>query len=299
MIWISPYKLQFKRGGANRSGFLIKMQTDEFVEGYADCFPWPEFGDPSVEACVELIKRGESSPLLAQSLHFAKIDGLARAQKKSLLGEVKCKNHALLYSRQDWDLLPQFLELGFDCFKMKCGANREAEQAWLNKVFDFADFKVRLDFNFRFSNPWFDFLNRYSDRIEYVEDPSTDLQVWKEWPGKCEVALARDQFPGNLPESLFQVQIIKPAKQGLQDYSSRPKIFSSYLDHPVGQSFAFWQALQSENLDGTHGLLSHFVYEDTAFSQALVVEGPWLQANQGWGIGFDDLLKEQEWIALH
>ena len=86
-FWYSPYKLKFKNAynKLEREGFLLKLQHHDFEAGYADCFPWPEFGDLSVKALLKVLKERDESPLIEKTIHFAHKDGVARASKQSLI----------------------------------------------------------------------------------------------------------------------------------------------------------------------------------------------------------------------
>ena len=80
-------------------------------------------------------------------------------------------------------------------------------------------------------------------------------------------------------------------------------VLTSYMDHPLGQTFAAWEAarleLQFPGLVGLCGLQTHHLFEPDAFSEML---GPWspkFQAPEGHGLGFDDLLHAQPWTRLY
>jgi O-succinylbenzoate synthase len=79
-------------------------------------------------------------------------------------------------------------------------------------------------------------------------------------------------------------------------------VVTSYMDHPLGQAFAAWEAgrlaLQFPGLVGVCGLQTHHLFEPDAFTEAL---GPWapsFQAPPGKGLGFDDLLGKLPWKRL-
>ena len=76
-------------------------------------------------------------------------------------------------------------------------------------------------------------------------------------------------------------------------------VLTGYMDHPVGQTFAAWEAarlgLQFPGLVGICGLQTHHLFEPDAFTEML---GPWspkFQIPEGNGLGFDDLLDELPW----
>ena len=80
-------------------------------------------------------------------------------------------------------------------------------------------------------------------------------------------------------------------------------VLTSYMDHPVGQTFAAWEAarlgLQFPGLPGVCGLQTHHLFEPDEFTEML---GPWSPAFQvpaGYGLGFDDLLEALPWTRLY
>jgi O-succinylbenzoate synthase len=80
-------------------------------------------------------------------------------------------------------------------------------------------------------------------------------------------------------------------------------VLTSYMDHPLGQAFAAWEAarlgLQFPGLVGIGGLQTHHLFEPDAFSEAL---GPWspdFKVPAGTGLGFDDALDALPWTRLY
>ena len=119
--------------------------------------------------------------------------------------------------------------------------------------------------------------------------------------------LAVDREAG--PHSLAaQVMVIKPAidepfllGEAAVRHNQRV-VFTSYMDHPLGQAFAAWEAarfeLQFPGRVGLCGLQTHHLFEPDAFVEML---GPWspeFQAPAGCGLGFDDLLDALPWMRM-
>jgi O-succinylbenzoate synthase len=109
--------------------------------------------------------------------------------------------------------------------------------------------------------------------------------------------------------SAAQVMVIKPAIDepfllAEAAIAHRQKVvLTSYMDHPLGQTFAAWEAarlgLQFLGLPGLCGLQTHHLFEPDAFTECL---GPWspdFTAPAGNGLGFDDLLDALPWTRLH
>jgi O-succinylbenzoate synthase len=79
-------------------------------------------------------------------------------------------------------------------------------------------------------------------------------------------------------------------------------VVTSYMDHPVGQAFAAWEAarldLTMPGWVGLCGLQTHSLFEPDAFTERL---GPWTPAftvPDGHGIGFDELFEKLPWTRL-
>lgn len=297
-VWISPYKLKLADSGETREGFLLKLQTSEFEAGYSDCFPWQSFGDPSVSQLVEWIQPGKSSPLLQRSLYFAKLDGIARAEKKKLLSTQIIKNHYLvtnlmsLNSKKVEDLLGK----GFISFKIKVGENPEEETKQFRSCFEeyFDKVSFRLDFNCRFTSKYSELISLCKN-LEFVEDPTETAEEWEGFRKDFRFPVALDQA---LKNKYFDLQVIKPAKQGEQDYLTKDIVFTSYMDHPVGQAFALYQAQQFGPQKRDYGLMSHHIYDSHLFSNHLANEKNTFSVLGDYGIGFDDLWSQVEWQKI-
>ena len=145
--------------------------------------------------------------------------------------------------------------------------------------------------------------------IDFVEDPSPYSETaWKEIRRQTRVNLAVDREAAPL-SSAAQVMVIKPAIDepfllGEAALSHQQRVvITSYMDHPVGQTFAAWEAarlgLQFPGLVGMCGLQTHHLVEPDAFTEAL---GPWspvFKVPDGTGLGFDDLLDALPWTRLY
>jgi O-succinylbenzoate synthase len=105
----------------------------------------------------------------------------------------------------------------------------------------------------------------------------------------------------------WNVAVIKPAAESDEDIArvlslGKPLLFTSAMDHPVGQLWAAWTAAAT-NRDHPGrvlpcGLLSHHAYEANEFSERLVTRDAVLAAPGGTGLGFDDLLERVDWKRL-
>jgi O-succinylbenzoate synthase len=145
--------------------------------------------------------------------------------------------------------------------------------------------------------------------IDFVEDPCPFSEpVWKDIYRKTRVMLALDHEAGPLSAGA-QVMVVKPAIDEpflLAEEAMRNNqrvVLTGYMDHPLGQAFAAWEAarlgLQFPGLVGLCGLQTHHLFEPDAFSEML---GPWspvFKAPVGMGLGFDDLLDALPWTRLY
>jgi O-succinylbenzoate synthase len=305
-IWVAPYSL--RASGTSRKGFLIKIKTKDFKEGYADCLPWKIFGDEPVASQIKRLREGNLNELLVRSLYYATLDGQARSRKMSLFEEgVEVRSHYI--SVDIAELNPKFLtslsERGFESIKVKVGRNPVSEAKALSSLgAEFVElFKWRLDFNGAGGER---FLSRASDeflsRVEFVEDPGPfDLKKWRALEKKFSVAIALDQAPGADSAAAYGgVRIIKPARSARVPRAR--DVITNSMDHPVGQSFAYMEAQRfvvarsAQRTD--HGLKTNHLSEATPYTRELYDESPFFTASEGYGVGFDKLLKAERWTAL-
>jgi O-succinylbenzoate synthase len=307
-----------------RQGCLLRFEWESGQFGYADCFPWPQLGDLPLEQQLQCLKRDVFTPLTRRSFAMAQVDAQARSLGKSLwdenFREKSLKSNALLTSASQLcpEILFQFSTQGFTHIKLKIGRDLEKEIAIIHSCFDLfmqLNLKLRLDLNQSCMTSQLDeLMTRLSammDCIEYIEDISTyDPLIWKKVQDQWSVKLALDFIPmqQSIEPGTFSYLIIKPAIQDPQEMMALacqmnvPVVITSYLDHPVGQLGAAWVAAQLEQADPqrvlTCGLLSHLVYEETAFSRCILTRGPELFGALGTGVGMDEELAQLNWVDL-
>jgi o-succinylbenzoate synthase len=145
--------------------------------------------------------------------------------------------------------------------------------------------------------------------IDFIEDPCPYSEAsWNALQRKTRVSLAVDREAAPLSNAA-QVVVIKPAVDEpfllgeAAILHQQRVVMTSYMDHPIGQTFAAWEAarleLQFPGLVGLCGLQTHHLFEPNEFSEAL---GPWspeFQVPAGTGLGFDDLLDALPWTRLY
>lgn len=318
----SPYIL--KRVGVNsaRVGALIRIEWDEGI-GYADLHPWPEFGDSYLkgqltglsEYLSEYLKTGqetELSKLQEKTIYFARQDALARSQNKSLFEGLEIPKSHCLITREDEvseESLAEISKAGFKTIKVKVGGEPLMAAISITELAGMATQKLRLDMNALWSASDFKFFadkipSEYKTRIEFIEDPFHSAQDhWSLLSKTYNFSFARDFEFGDA----YAVRIIKPAVQKTIETADSEGaevkfVVTSYLDHPLGQVAAAFEAAQLKKKFGDRvlecGLLSQDVYEPNEFSKHLKIQNGRFEKLKGYGFGFDEILKTQRWQSV-
>ena len=314
--FISRYRLK-TRGYLNAvssrrefDGVLIRVG-----EGIGCIHPWPELGDPTLAKCLTDLAGERRWGLVRRALRCAEYDAAARSHDDSLFEEMEVpQSHATL-SHADVTEVSRAVEAGFAVIKLKFGRQLAEEAALLESMAaEFPALRWRLDFNECLTlEEAADFLTGLSgsarDSIDFVEDPCPFHETgWAELHRRSGVNLAVDLEATPL-SAAAQVIVIKPAidepfllAEAALRHCQRV-VLTSYMDHPVGQAFAAWEAarlgLQFPGLPGVCGLQTHHLFEPDEFSEAL---GPWspvFQAPAGTGLGFDDILETLPWTRSY
>ena len=313
---ISRYRLKargFLNSISRRSEFEgVLIQIDG---GFGCIHPWPELGDPSLEKCLADLAGARRWPIVRRAIRCAEFDRAARVFDHSLFEETEVpESHATL-PVADAAQVALAVEAGFQIIKLKAGRNVPAEMKFLDEMAaEYPALKWRLDFNESLQpDEAAGFLVGLAEKtraaIDFVEDPCPYSEsAWKDLYRKTRVKLAVDRESAPL-SAAAQVMVIKPAIDEpflLAEAALRNNqrvILTSYMDHPVGQTFAAWEAarlgLQFPGLPGVCGLQTHHLFEPDGFTELL---GPWSPAFQppaGRGLGFDDLLDALPWTRLY
>ena len=310
MIW--RYRLK-TRGLLNTitrrrefEGALIRIDG-----GYGCIHPWPELGDPVLEKCLADLTGERRRPIVRRAVRCAEYDRVARIFKHSLFEEMEVpQSHATLVKMEAAEVA-RAVEAGFAAVKLKAGRDVAAAGKFLAAMVEaYPAVRWRLDFNEAPDTAEAaDFLLGMDEKtraaVDYVEDPCPYAEsAWNELHRQTRVDLAVDREAAP-PSTAAQVMVIKPAidePMFLAEAAVRNQqrvVVTSYMDHPVGQAFAAWEAarlgLQFPGLVGLCGLQTHHLFEPDAFAGML---GPWspvFQPPEGDGLGFDDLLEALPW----
>lgn len=197
---------------------------------------------------------------------------------------------------------------------MKAGRDLAAETAFLERgVGDHPQLRWRLDFNETLDVGTADaFLTELSPAVrralDFVEDicPFSET-AWAVLWRKHRVPLAVDRESGPHRKAA-QLTVIKPALDEpfllgeAAAMNGQAVVMTSYMDHPLGQAFAAWEAARTEllfpGLVKTCGLQTHHLFEKDAFVEALGEWKPEFRVPGGTGLGFDAELASLPWVKL-
>jgi o-succinylbenzoate synthase len=319
----NPAKPMIARYRLKTRGFLNAISNRREFEGalievdggFGCIHPWPELGDPSLEKCLADLAGERRWPIVRRALRCVEFDRAARVFDESLFDEMEVpQSHATL-AKTDVAEIAKAVEVGFSIIKLKCGRDLPAEAKFLEAmVAEFPLLKWRLDFNeaatvHQMSELLLGLTESARLAIDFIEDPCPYSETtWHELHRLTGVRFAVDREAG--PQSAAaQVMVIKPAVDepfllGEAAINHRQRVvLTSYMDHPLGQAFAAWEAarleLQLPGLVGVCGLQTHHLFEPTDFSEAL---GPWspeFKIPAGTGLGFNDQLDALPWTRLY
>lgn len=291
-------------------GVLIKVG-----EGYGCIHPWPELGDPPLEKCLQDLQGARRWPIVRRAIRCAEYDAAARSREESLFEEMEVpQSHATL-SSADVAVAEQAVELGFSHLKMKCGRDAAKERACIEAVAEaHPTVRWRLDFN-EILEPqgvidWLDGLSVGARRtLDFLEDPCPFSEsAWGKLFRETRIPLAIDREAAPVHKAA-QVCVIKPAidepwllAEAALGHRQR-LVVTSYMDHPLGQAFAAWEAarlgLQFPGQPGVCGLRTDVLFKPDAFTELMGDWSPAFKPPPGTGLGFDDLLDALPWTRLY
>ena len=309
--------------GRERTGALLRIETPAW-QGFADCHPWTELGDPSLADQLSCLAAGRPLALAARSLEHARADGEARARGRSAFDGLTVPASHLLCSdivTLTADGIDAAAAIGYRRVKAKVGRDWPAELACLVRLlpkFQTNKIQLRLDFNASApggSAAWSDVPKALRELLDFIEDPCPwSAGAWREL-SDAGAPLAFDRpDPGLSPAvaygqdaRAFSTVVLKPAVQDVlklaRDLPAVRLAVTSYLDHPLGQASAAREAARLAGELPAHrlligGLRSETAYEASEFSDALGPAGPAFPAPEGTGLGFDLLLERLPWKEL-
>lgn len=307
--------------GGVRKGALLKVAWPNGNIGYADLFPWPEWGDADIDVHLNDLAKLKISPLVEQAIWLAKKDAALRKEKKNAFaGAAKIKNHYLVpdYTKFTDSTMKELRSAGYTSLKIKVGDVDETAK-FVSRIVKQNPVTVRLDFNAKTDfNQYEKFFAHIGSvekpKIEFVEDPIPwNPDGWAEI-AKMGIPLAIDEQVPKLDwEKLktplpFKIVIIKPARIDVEktvkfiDKYALKMVVTSSLDHAVGIAHACAVAADLKKFYPNTlidcGCLSMRAYRPNEYSSRIQVQGPYLTNIAGTGVGFDELFEKTNWTPV-
>lgn len=312
----SPYTLypvgalSARSAAQPREGVLLRGDNG----GYACLQAWPELGDSPLEYELEALRDGTPLRLGERALKCIELDGAARAKGVNLFaGLAVPRSHATLTVSATPAQVYNLHQKGFRVGKIKVIPKLSTTvDRLVNLASMVPDWKWRVDFNCTLSLEaalkfWDMLPAAMKDRIDFIEDPCYyDVDAWQQLQD-AGMPLGYDAPMQNGGSSIPHrtskpmMRLVKPARH--HSNSGLP-VFTSYLDHPLGQCWAAYNAAKfytGKNPDEVPlcGLVTQHVYRPNAFSEELGMDiSPEFVPPAGTGLGFDALLAAQRWKSL-
>lgn len=296
----SAQPLNAQSSRTEHDGALIRLENG----GVGCIHPWPELGDLPLSEQLKILQEGGETPLICEALKCALIDGGMRSNRgKSLFIHPIPESHWLAGK---CDEPSDVKKEGFTTVKIK-GSSDLVELKKRVERWTLEGFRIRIDMNESvglrdFLRFWEELDTKTVDSIELVEDPiSWNAKTW-EVLRNAGVKIAIDM--SNEQEwNAKDIRVIKPARDGGSFLGHRPFFVTSYMDHAIGQMWAALMASEYRDHHGketvlTCGLMTHRCFEPDDFFERIETKGSILQAPEGTGLGFDDLLDKLPWKKL-
>lgn len=315
--------LNSKFQGKNRIGALLRVEFENQAMGYADCCPLEELGDLSVSSQLNLLSQKKCTKITKKSILFSKRNAFQNQKQNKIGKDIFLRNHMIIpYEKLDEKELLKIHQSGFNFIKLKFGLNLEKEidfiknHAYLLKKINL---KLRLDFNsvlcFGQAKKFFSQIENQTECLDFIEDPMEfDFTRWAYLQDTYGISLALDRKMDlqkcslflDKSEQAFKVVIIKPALEDgfdlLHLFPRQRFVFTSYMDHPVGQvcalseAFNFYQAFPDKQEDC--GFLTNTLFQENEYSRLLQVHDTILTNTDGLYSEFYPLFERENWIPL-
>lgn len=291
-----------------REGVLLRGDNG----GYACLQSWPELGDSPLEYELDALRDGTPLRLGERALKCIELDGEARANGVSLFeGLTIPRSHATLTVSATPAQVYNLHQRGFRVGKIKVVPKLAATVERLTNLASMVpDWKWRVDFNCTLSLDaalkfWDMLSDAMKERIDFVEDPCYyDVETWQAlqdagMPLGYDTPLQESAIPARTSKPMMR--LVKPARH--HSNSGLP-VFTTYLDHPLGQCWAAYNAAKFYTGKPAEevplcGLVTQHVFRPNPFSEELGMDvTPEFHAPKGTGLGFDSLLKSLPWKKL-
>lgn len=321
-IYVSRYELRSEQGLNSRShstrheGALICVEEGGNT-GYGCVHPWVELGDTNLNQLLLELEKGEPSMQLRCALHCAKVDGEARAEGKNLLaGLVVPDSHATVAG--GIPAVERAINAGFDTIKLKMSRDVEENLTLVREINDsYPHLRLRLDFNAILGSGQMEYFVKEvgelaRKHIDYIEDPiPLGEPLWDRLRDTYGLKTAVDRGVAGAGGE-YDFAVVKPAVNHTgkiceaAQLAGRRVVVTSYMDHPIGQCYAAYSAgLMNKRYLGLinkrAGLMTHGLFLDNPYAEKLGKKSPkWssLNSTEGTGLGFDNLLEEEDWVRI-
>ena len=292
-----------------REGVLLKGDNG----GYACLQAWPELGDSPLEYELDALRDGTPLLLGERALKCIEIDGEARAKGVSLFAGLSVpRSHATLPVSVTPSQVYNLHQKGFRVGKIKVIPKLASTvERLVNLAAMVPEWKWRVDFDCTLSLEealkfWEMLPQALKDRIDFVEDPCYyNVDEWQTlqdvgMPLGYDTPLHNEKI---IPQRTRKpmMRIVKPARH--HSTAGLP-VFTSNLDHPLGQCWAaycaalFYTGKPADQVP-LCGLVTQHVYRPNPFSEAIGLDiTPDFCVPAGTGLGFDDLLSVLPWKRL-
>ncbi len=292
-----------------REGVLLRGDNG----GYACLQAWPELGDSPLEYELDALREGSPLRLGERALKCIEIDGEARARGANLFEGLRVPlSHATLAVSATPSQVYNLHQRGFRVGKIKVIPKLATTVERLTNLAAMVpEWKWRVDFNCTLTvDETLKFWDMLSDamkaRIDFIEDPCYyEVDSWQKLQDSG-IPLGYDLPVQNeriIPQrtSKPMMRLVKPARH--HSNSGLP-VFTTYLDHPLGQCWAaynaalFYKDKPAEDVP-LCGLVTQHIYRPNAFAEELGLDiTPDFIPPKGTGLGFDSLLAAMPWKKL-
>jgi O-succinylbenzoate synthase len=301
-IWTHRYELKPREAKMTpRQGALLKVEWAVGQVGYSDLHPWPEFGEPGLDAQIDSVVKFKFTPLVENSMEFNYWDREYRLLKRNaFLGLILPRSHRLVFDLEALkaEQMQEWSRMGFTHIKVKMGRNLKTETEALVQFAYSTSMLWRLDFNGRIPEEefliWWQGLDpSVKARLDFIEDPLAigDLKIEGPWANDWK------------KQSRAQIRIVKPARETDEDTAHFPRIvFTHSLDHALGQACSLWSAaryyMRHPKRTEVCGLAATDFFEADSFAEAWNCAGPRMLPTEGTGFGFDEILAGLTWERI-
>lgn len=279
--------------------------------------PWPEFGDPPLEDHLLSLQQGTPTPLARRALDCAALDGAAREAGVSLFQDlaIPASHYSWSFGHPTTPQIDRLLRESWPALKAKGYPNWGETLRFLEACQRAAgshDLRFRIDFNGCLDpvafNKFIEFMPLKVYRaLDFVEDPCPyDPDSWQAARSRWNIPLALDK--GWQSATLgFDSVVIKPARRDWRTVAAlhpgKDLVFTSAMDHPVGQMYAAYEAAcalaELGPRVGLSGLCTQHLFATDAFLERVKSPGGLLQPDLvGGGLGFGDLIHKLPWRRL-